>query len=74
VRAVGVDYLSVGGYKKPDSVKIHQVLLGAGAWIIEGLNLSAAAPGRYQLMCLPLKVARGDGAPARAVLRPLRRG
>ena len=70
LRCVGVDYLSVGGYKK-DGAAVHRTLLGAGIWIIEGLNLSAARPGRYTLICLPLKINRGDGAPARAVLRGL---
>ncbi len=67
---VGVDYLSVGGYRR-DGADVHRALLKAGIWIIEGLNLSSARPGRYTLICLPLKVAGGDGAPARAVLRKL---
>jgi arylformamidase len=67
---VGVDYLSVGGYKK-DGAQVHRALLKTGIWIIEGLNLRNARPGRYELICLPLKIARGDGAPARAVLRKL---
>src|ERR1051326_2811878 len=33
VRTVGVDYLSVGGFKK-DGVETHQILLGAQVWII----------------------------------------
>jgi len=37
---------------------------------VEGLDLSAAPAGEYQLVCLPLRVAGGDGAPARAVLIP----
>ncbi|MBU6400462.1 MAG: cyclase family protein, partial [Verrucomicrobia bacterium] len=37
VQSVGVDYLSVGGYRK-DGIETHQALLGAGIWIIEGLN------------------------------------
>ncbi len=67
---VGVDYLSVGGYKR-DGSEVHRLLLGAGIWIIEGLDLSKARPGRYELICLPLKISGGDGAPARAVLRKL---
>jgi arylformamidase len=70
VRLVGVDYLSVGGFKR-DSVETHQALLGAGIWIIEGLNLSSVDPGVYDLVCLPLKIRAGDGAPARALLRPV---
>lgn len=69
VRTVGVDYLSVGGYFK-DGAETHHALLGAGIWIIEGLNLSSIAPGSYDLICLPLKLVGADGAPARALLRP----
>ena len=68
IQTVGVDYLSVGGFRK-DGVETHQALLEAGIWIIEGLNLSKVKPGRYELVCLPLKVLGSEGAPARAVLR-----
>jgi len=69
VRTVGVDYLSVGGYVY-DGVETHQILLGAGLWVIEGLNLAAVEPGVCELICLPLRIAGADGAPARAILRP----
>jgi arylformamidase len=69
VQTVGVDYLSVGGFKK-DGVETHQILLGAGVWVIEGLNLAKVAPGKYDLICLPVKIDHSDGAPARAILRP----
>ena len=68
VRTVGIDYLSVGGYLH-DGVETHQILLGAGVWLIEGLNLAAVEPGAYELVCLPLRVVGADGAPARAILR-----
>jgi arylformamidase len=68
VRTVGVDYLSVGGFRE-DGVETHQALLGAGIRVIEGLDLSKVEPGEHELICLPLKVEDGDGAPARAVLR-----
>jgi len=70
VQTVGVDYLSVGGFFK-DGVPTHQILLGAPIWIIEGLNLSQVQPGSYELICLPIKLRGADGAPARAILRPL---
>lgn len=70
VRSVGVDYLSVGGFFK-DGVETHVALLGAGVWVIEGLDLSECAAGDYELNCLPLKILGSDGAPARALLRPL---
>jgi len=69
VRTVGIDYLSVGGYAH-DGVETHRILLGAGIWLIEGLNLAAVSPGSYDMICLPLRVAGADGAPARAILRP----
>jgi len=68
VRTVGVDYLSIGGYRT-DGTETHQALLGAGIWVIEGLNLRDVEPGEYELVCLPLKLKDADGSPARAILR-----
>ena len=70
VALVGVDYLSVGGYEA-DGAETHRALLGAGVWIVEGLDLSAVEPGDYELVCLPVKLVGSDGAPARVLLRPL---
>ena len=69
LQLVGVDTLSIE--PPSDDYPVHRLLLGASVIIVEGLDLSAAAPGRYQLACLPLRIAGGDGAPARAVLLPL---
>jgi arylformamidase len=66
VRLVGADTLSIE--PATDRYPVHQILLGAGVVIVEGLDLFGVRPGRYQLACLPLRVAGGDGAPARAVL------
>ena len=60
----------MGAYEG-DGVETHQALLGAGIWIIEGMDLSSVQPGEYDLICLPLKIAGSDGAPARVVLRPI---
>jgi len=69
IRTVGVDYLSVGGYKNNGS-DVHKALLGAGVWIIEGLQLYGIETGHYEMVCLPLRILGADGAPARAILRP----
>jgi len=69
IRTVGIDYLSVGGFYR-DGAQTHKFLLQRGIWIIEGLNLAKIRPGRYDLICLPLKIANADGAPARALLKP----
>ena len=68
IRAIGVDYLSVGGFYK-DGPETHRALLGAGIWVIEGLNLAALSNGPYELICLPLKLMGAEGAPARAIAR-----
>ncbi len=67
VELVGIDYLSIQRYgdRHPGA---HTILLGAGVIIVEGLNMLAVQPGPYQLICLPLKITDGDGAPARVVL------
>ena len=71
VKTVGVDYLSVGAFKK-DGRETHLALLGAGIWVIEGLNLSKVRPGPVDLICLPLRIEGAEGAPARVVVRPRR--
>jgi arylformamidase len=67
VKLIGIDYLSVEafGAREPQT---HRTLLGAGIIVVEGLNLREIAPGNYTLICLPLKIQNGDGAPARAIL------
>ena len=68
VKVVGVDYLSVEVFRTPGA-PAHRALLGAGAVVIEGLNLLEVEPGHYDMFCLPLRVVGCDGAPARVVLR-----
>jgi arylformamidase len=67
VKAVGIDYLSIEQFGSPD-FPVHHRLLGQDVFVIEGLDLGAVTPGRYTLVCLPLKFPELDGAPARAVL------
>jgi len=62
---VGIDSLSIG------SAGVHRTVLGAGIWVIEGLDLTRVEPGDWELICMPLRIAGGDGAPARAILRRL---
>jgi arylformamidase len=69
VRLIGIDYLSIEGFKVPGA-PTHHILLNAGIVIIEGLNLAHVDPGSYELTCLPLPLVGSDGAPARVILRP----
>ncbi len=69
VRLVGVDYLTIEpqGPEKA-GYPTHHTLLGAGVVIVEGLDLRDVTPGTYDLVCAPLRIADGDGAPARVFL------
>jgi arylformamidase len=62
VRLVGIDYLSIG------NEEVHELLLGLGIVVVEGLDLRNVAGGAYRLICAPLKVVGADGAPARVLL------
>ena len=68
VRLLGTDYLSVQRFR--DSRKTHEVLLRGGVALLEGLDLSAVEPGRYTIVCLPLRIVGAEASPARAVLLP----
>ncbi len=67
IRLIGIDYLSIEPYGEP-GYRTHRTLLENEVLILEGLDLSAVPAGAYQLLCLPLRLAVGDGAPARALL------
>jgi arylformamidase len=67
IRMVGCDYLSIGPYGEANR-ETHTTLLGNDVLIVETLDLSGVEPGEYGLVCLPLKLAAGDGAPARVLL------
>jgi arylformamidase len=63
IRLIGIDYLSIGDHDA------HLDLLGNGIVALEGLDLRAIDPGPYELICLPIRLAGTDGAPARVLLR-----
>jgi arylformamidase len=71
VKLVGVDYISAEKFAAPEPLA-HRALLGKGIPIIEGLDLRNAPAADYDLIILPIKVAGHEGAPARAILRPVR--
>lgn len=68
VKLVGIDYISAEQYGAK-SPRTHEILLGKGIPVVEGLMLDSVSAGDYDLIVLPLKVAGHEGAPARAVLR-----
>lgn len=69
VNLVGLDYLSVA--HADEQVPVHRAFLDHGVILLEGIDLSQIQPGRYELICFPLRLRGSDGAPCRAVLRDL---
>jgi len=69
VGLVGLDYMSAA--HADEQVPVHRAFLDHGVILLEGIDLSAVPPGRYELICPPVKLARADGAPCRALLREL---
>jgi arylformamidase len=71
VQLVGIDYISAEQFGAP-APRTHQILLGKGIPIVEGLALEGVRAGDYDLIVLPMKVAGHEGAPARAAIRARR--
>jgi kynurenine formamidase len=70
-RAVGIDHFSIGGMDDEDNVRTHEILLGAGLWVVEDLRFPEgwqefAASAVFQ--ALPLHLPGFSGSPCRAVL------
>jgi arylformamidase len=64
---VGIDYLSIDRFGS-ETHPTHFVLLPRNIVVLEGLNLSRIAPGRYHMVALPLNLQQTDGAPTRVIL------
>jgi len=69
VKLVGLDYLSAAA--ADEQVPVHRAFLDHGVILLEGIDLSEVPPGRYELICPPVKLAGSDGAPCRAMLREI---
>ncbi|MCG7407236.1 cyclase family protein [Paenibacillus sp. ACRRX] len=68
VKAVGIDHFSIGGTGH-DNEETHRILLGAGIWIAEGLQLNDTEllQGDWHVFAMPVKIRDSSGAPARIV-------
>ncbi len=67
VSLIGIDCLSMDGYGGTSS-PVHRLLLENDVLILEGIDLEAVSPGRYLLICLPIRIKDAEAAPARAIL------
>lgn len=70
VLLLGVDTPSVDLADSKDLLS-HAACRRGSIWILEGLVLTQADPGFYELIALPLRLKGFDASPVRAVLRPL---
>jgi len=70
IRLVGIDTPSMD-HAESKEMDGHHVLYAGGVAILENLDLSAVAPGDYELIALPLRIVNGDSSPVRAILREL---
>lgn len=66
VRLVGVDYLSIEGFRTGSHI-VHDTVLAAGIIAVEGLDLTDVSGGWWRIICLPAKFQGADGSPARVV-------
>jgi arylformamidase len=68
VKSVGIDFFSIDQYGDQTN-PAHHVLLGNGIPLIEEISSEAKhlLGKRIYLICLPIKMKGGDGAPARAI-------
>jgi len=67
IKTVGLDYISADTYNAP-GFPVHNILLGNGIAILEGLVLHDVPVGEYVISALPLKFKGGEGSPVRAIL------
>lgn len=63
---IGVDYLSVADFD--EAAAVHEVLFKENIALLEGINLTKATQGMYELICFPIKASGLEASPVRAVL------
>lgn len=66
---VGIDYITIEQHGN-DAFPSHHIVLSKEIFILEGINLLDVPPGRYTLICLPLRIKNCEASPVRAILIP----
>jgi arylformamidase len=70
VSGVAIDHFSISGRGPAEKVlPTHEILLGAGIWIVEEARLPAEllARARWYVVALPLRLQGASGAPTRLI-------
>ncbi len=71
LRGLGIDHWGIGGWDKENDALVHTILLGAGIWICEELNLPpdvCSLPMPQLFQALPINLRGHSGAWCRPVL------
>ncbi len=66
IRLIGTDRLSIAPFDAEAAT--HRALLSRGVCILENADLAGVRPGKYRLICLPMRLKGAEGAPVRAFL------
>ena len=66
IKLIGNESQTVGDENAP--ARAHEILLGKGIALLEGLRLDGVEEGKYLLSSAPLNLAGFDGSPCRAIL------
>ena len=71
IRGVGIDHYSIAGAAEPNNARVHEVLLGGGAWIVEELRFPEEVfwlPQPVKFWSLPMNFKGFSGAFCRPVI------
>ena len=71
VRGVGIDHYSISGAAEPNNARVHEILLGAGIWIVEDLHFPDevfSLPQPVTFWSLPVNFKGFTGAFCRPVI------
>lgn len=71
IRGVGIDHYSIAGAAEPNNARVHEILLGAGAWIVEELHFPDevfSLPQPVDFWSLPVNFRGFSGAFCRPVI------
>lgn len=70
IRMVGLDYLTVAHKDPPGHInQVHRAFLSHGIYILEAINLDGVPAGKYEMICLTLRIENGDAGPCRVILK-----
>ena len=70
ISGVGIDALGIE--RNQEGHPTHNILLGQGIIILEGLNLEEIEHDNYDMICLPLSIDDVEALPVRALLKQVK--